>query len=149
VAASFLIYIGCFGDKMMKTDEQIIEELKKATEGLLFMSEADYPLEPVHLKGRPELDPQYLRELGGAAAGASVESGSVEEFFRAATSEPEWKKGDELALARRHQSLVRLLKENLTELRVYRIGEVNMPVFILGKSGEGNWLGLRTRVVET
>lgn len=131
----------------MRTDEQIIAELKKATEGLMFMSESDYPFEIVRLEGEP--DQQRLRELGAAAADAPVETRSLEEFFRAAASEPEWKKGEELATARRFQSLVRLLKENLSEARVYRVGEINIAVFILGKSAEGNWLGLQTRVVET
>jgi hypothetical protein len=134
---------------MKKTDEQIIEELEKATEGLLFMSEADYPFEIVRLEDEPELNQQCFHQLAGVAADAPVESRSIEEFFRAAVSEPEWKKGEELATARRFQSLVQLLKENLTELRVYRVGEINMAVFILGKSPEGNWLGLKTRAVET
>lgn len=133
----------------MKTDEQIIDELKRITEGLLFMSEADYPFEIVYLKGEGEPDPRHLRERAGMAADAAVETGSVDEFFRAATSEPEWKKGGELATARKYQSLVRLLKDNLNDLRVFRIGEINIPVYILGKSSEGNWIGLATRVVET
>lgn len=132
----------------MKSDEQIVEELKRASEGLLFMSEADYPLEVVRLDDGTELNQQLLA-LSGAAAGARVDTVSTDAFFRSAVSEPEWKQGDELATARRYQTLVRLLKENLTEPRVYRVGEVNMAVFILGKSAEGNWLGLRTRVVET
>ena len=133
----------------MKSDDQLIEELKRATEGLLFMSEADYPFEIVRLEGTVELSQQYLRELGGAKADAPVQSKTVDEFFRAAVSEPEWKKGEELAVARRYQSLLRLLKENLTELSVYRIGQIKMHVFILGRSGEGNWIGVRTRIVET
>ncbi|HKS29891.1 MAG TPA: nuclease A inhibitor family protein [Pyrinomonadaceae bacterium] len=133
----------------MRTDEQIIEELKKASEGLMFMSEADYPFEVVRLEGGAEPVEQRLRELSGAASDAPVESASLDELFRAAVSEPEWKKGEELATARRFQSLVRLLKENLTDARAYRIGKVNMAVFILGKSAGGNWLGLSTRVVET
>lgn len=133
----------------MKTDEQLMEELKKLTEGLLFMSESDYPFELVKLEGNAEPGTEAFREMAGAAADSTVESRSVDEFFRAATSEPEWKKGQELELARRYQSLVRMLKENLTELRAYRIGKINMPVFIVGKSAEGNWLGLSTRVVET
>ncbi|HYO91410.1 MAG TPA: nuclease A inhibitor family protein, partial [Pyrinomonadaceae bacterium] len=135
--------------RIMRTDVQIIEELKKATEGLLFMSEADYPFEVVHLEGEVEPSQQRLRELGGAAADAPVETRSLEEFFRAAASEPEWKQGDELATARRFQSLMRLLKGSLSETRVYRVGEIKMAVFILGKSAEGNWLGLQTRAVET
>jgi hypothetical protein len=133
----------------MRTDEQIIEELKRAAEGLLFMSEADYPFEIVRLERTVEPNDERLRVLGGAAADAPVETRSLDEFFRAAVAEPDWKKGEELATARRFKSLVRLLKESLSETRVYRIGEINMAVFILGKSMEGNWLGLRTRVVET
>lgn len=134
---------------MMKTDEQLVKELKELTEGLLFMSESDYPFEIVYLEGKTELSQQQLRELAGTAADAPVETRTVEEFFRAAMSEPEWKKGQDLALARRYQSIVRLLKESLAELRVYRIGAIDIPVFILGKSSEGNWMGLSTRVVET
>jgi hypothetical protein len=133
----------------MKTDEQIIDELKRITEGLLFMSEADYPFEIVNLKGEEEPGPQQLRERAGMAADAPVETRHVDKFFRAAASEPEWKKGEELKTARKYQSLVRLLKENLTDLQVFRVGEINMLVYILGKSREGSWLGLSTRVVET
>lgn len=133
----------------MKTDAQIIDELKKLTDGLLFMSESDYPFEIVHVEGMTELSSQYLRDKSGSAADATVETRGVDEFFRAAASEPEWKKGEQLELARRYQSLVRCLKENLTELRANRIGEINMPVFIVGKAKSGNWIGLSTRVVET
>ena len=132
----------------MKTDEQLLEELKRAVEGLLFMSEADYPFEVVRLNNRTELN-QQLFELSGAAAGDGVETLGVEEFFRAVASESEWKQGEELATARRYQALVRLLKENLTALSVYKVGKINMHVFIVGKSAQGSWLGLRTRVVET
>jgi hypothetical protein len=133
----------------MKTDEQIIDELKRMTEGLLFMSEADYPFEIVYLKGEDEPSPRHLRERAGMAADAPVETRSIDKFFRAATSEPEWKQEKELTTARRYQSLVRLLKEHLTDLQVFTVGEINMPVYILGKSSEGSWLGLSTRVVET
>ena len=56
---------------------------------------------------------------------------------------------DESPRAASFQSVVRTLRENLTDIRVYRIGEINIPVYILGRSGSGSWLGLSTRVVET
>jgi hypothetical protein len=133
----------------LKTDEQIIEELRKASEGLLFMSEIDHPFEIVRLGEEPELNEQLLREFAKASADDPVEQRGVDEFFRPAVSEPDWKTTEELALARRYQSLLRLLKDNLKEVRVYTVGKINMPVFILGKSAEGNWLGLKTRIVET
>jgi hypothetical protein len=133
----------------MKNDEQLAEELKRATEGLLFMSETDAPLEVVRLGAEPALNQQALMELAQAPAGTPVKQETADYFFRVAVSEPDWKTKEEIAVARRYQSLLRLLKENLTELSVYRIGSRRISVFILGKSAEGNWLGLRTRVVET
>jgi hypothetical protein len=134
---------------MMKSDEEIIEELKKTTEGLLFMSEADYPFEIVHGEGEAETGAQYFRELAGGSADAPVEVRSVDDFFRAAVSEPAWKGEKELALAKRYQAIVRLLKENLNDLKVYRVGEINIAVYIVGRTGSGNLIGLSTRVVET
>lgn len=131
----------------MKTDEQVLSELAEAARGLLFMSEADYPFEPLRLEGEP--DEARLRELAGAAPDAPVTTRSLEEFFRAAASEPAWKGAEELAAARKFQGLARALKENLADPRVYKVGEINMPVYLLGRGPEGGWLGLSTRVVET
>ena len=134
----------------MKADDRLLAELERATHGLLFMSEADYPFETVLLRAETEHALyQQLRELASAAPEAPLETVSVDAFFRAAVSEPDWKGDAEIALARKYQALVRLLKENLKDLTVYRVGRVSIVVFILGRSITGNWLGIRTRVVET
>ena len=131
----------------MKSDEEILAELSEATRGLLYMSESDYPFEPLRLEGEPT--PVRLRALAGAAGDAPVLTLSLEEFFRAPVSEPDRKGGAELASARRLQSLARALAENLSEVRAYKVGRINMPVYVLGRSPRGSWLGLSTRVVET
>ncbi|MGA9997949.1 MAG: nuclease A inhibitor family protein [Pyrinomonadaceae bacterium] len=134
----------------MMSDEQLIHELERATEGLLFMSESDYPFEVVRLESLSEEDvPQRLRRLAGADTAAPVETRSVEDFFRVAAAEAEWKDAQALETAKRYQALLSLLKENLTDVRVYRVGEINIPVYIIGRSSEGRLLGLSTRVVET
>ena len=55
----------------------------------------------------------------------------------------------EPARAGSFREVVRALTENLADVRVYRIGEINIPVYVLGRSGNGNRLGLSTRIVET
>ncbi len=74
---------------------------------------------------------------------------SADEFFKVAASEAEWKSKEELDTAKRYQTLVRLLKENLTDLKVYRVGEINIPVHVIGRHATGSWMGVSTRVVET
>jgi hypothetical protein len=133
----------------MKSDEQVLAELAGAAEGLLYMSESDYPLEPFRLEGAGLPTPEILRESAGEAADAPVRVLSLEEFFRAPTSEPSWKGEAELPTARRFQALVRALRENLSDLKAYKVGSINMRVYVLGRSAAGTWLGLSTRVVET
>ncbi len=133
----------------MTTDEQLLNKLREATEGLTLMSESDYPVEPFRWEGVTSLTPEFLRGLTGHDPSASVEELALADFFRAATSEPDWKGEAELASARRFQALVRLMEENLEGLRVYRVGTINMPVYVVGRSAAGNRLGVKTRVVET
>jgi hypothetical protein len=130
------------------TDEQLIEALREATRGLNFMSESDYPFE-VFDWGAAEPTHEFLRGLTGEDAGAQVGTKTAADFFRVAASEADWKDADQIKEARRFQSLLRLLERNLTDLKVYRVGDINIPVYVAGRSASGNWLGVSTRVVET
>src|SRR5687767_8620022 len=108
------------------TDEQLLEKLREATRGLTYMSESDYPLE-VFDWGETEPTPEFLRSLGGSDAGAPVETRTPADFFRSATTEPDWKSAEELATAKRFKALLRLLEGNLKDLKVYRVGSINIP----------------------
>jgi hypothetical protein len=136
------------GTKVLKGDEKLLEELREATRGLIFMSESDYPLE-VFVSGGAEPTRESLRVLAGADESAPVETRGAREFFRAAASEPDWKGEDELAVARRFQALLRLLETSLSDLKVYRVGAVDIKVYVAGRAPSGNFLGVSTRVVET
>jgi hypothetical protein len=133
----------------MKTDEQILKELERGITGLSFMSESDYPFEVVRLDSAQEITTPYLRGLANQGADAPVEVESLEEFFGPAASEADWKGAAELKTARSCQALMRLLKDNLEDVKVYKVGRINIPVYIIGRSPAGSWLGLSTRVVET
>jgi len=132
----------------MKSDEQLLEELREATRGLLFMSESDYPLEVFKwTTGEPTRE--FLRKLAGKDSSSEVETQGAREFFRASASEPDWKGESELATARKFQTLLRLLETALTDLRVYRVGSIDINVYVAGRAPSGYWLGVSTRVVET
>ena len=133
----------------MKTDEELLAELREAAAGLLFMSESDHPLEVVSWEGGAPITPERLRREAGKGEDAAVAEVTAAQFFRAATAEPDWKGEAELATARRYQALLRLLEENLTGLAAYRVGEIDITAYVLGRGAGGNWLGLRTRLVET
>jgi hypothetical protein len=133
----------------MLSDDQLLADLARATDGLLFMSESDHPFAPVRWSGATELTPAALRHLTGHDEAAPVETQSVADFFHVAAAEPAWKPAPALETARRYQQLLRLLDEQLTDVRVYRIGHISLDVYIIGRSAAGNWLGLSTHIVET
>jgi hypothetical protein len=49
----------------------------------------------------------------------------------------------------RYRNIVKVISQNLTECRAYKIGRINMPVYVVGRSKQGAWLGVSTRVVQT
>lgn len=132
----------------MKGDEQIAWELKRASAGLLFMSEADYPFEVVRWE-EAAVTPDLLRRYAGQPPDASVTMESMDDFFRAATTAHEQQSAADRQVTEKYRALVKALNANLLDVCVYRVGERNMPVYVVGRAPSGRWLGLSTRVVET
>lgn len=137
------------GGAARKDDETLSERLAELTEGLLFMSESDYPLEP------------FVREAGAAGSAreavlgkgtdpkAEVRELDFDSFFANSTREQEWQDEEARARVRRFQALVKFMKESLTDIKVYRVGGVDADVYVVGRTKTGDFAGLKTRVVET
>ncbi|HZI18670.1 MAG TPA: nuclease A inhibitor family protein [Pyrinomonadaceae bacterium] len=133
----------------MKSDEQIMAELKRIVAGLWFMSESDYPFEVFRWDGANEVSPQFVREAAGLGPDAAVRKFAPEEFFGRGMPARVWRAAEASGTPEPDHALLRALEESLDGLRVYQLGEINMPVYVVGRSVEGNWLGVSTRVVET
>lgn len=118
---------------MADNDAQILEQLKMVTAGLLFMSESDYPFEVIHWEGLTDLTHDFLCRVSGESEDCQVEEMEVEDFL----------------LAEKYRNIVQVLSKNLAERKAYKVGRINMPVYVVGRSKRGNWLGVSTRVVQT
>jgi plasmid stability protein len=118
-----------------------VDALEKASKGLLFPSESEAPLKAFLWKGTGDnLTPDRVRELAGAAKGESVEQTSLDELFATVPAEdrPQF---DKLAAA---------IKGQLSGVKVYKVGdEAERQVYVVGKTSDGQWAGLKTTVVET
>lgn len=134
------------------SDEELIRELQNATDGMMMMSESDYPFEVVRWDDAPpegKVTPEYLRLKAGVTSDAPVVEQSVEEFFAAAVREPE-SGASEGDVSARFRALVALLKSSLDEVQAYRVGDINIGIYIVGRNRDSNNLiGVSTRVVET
>ncbi|MEG3899207.1 MULTISPECIES: nuclease A inhibitor family protein [unclassified Microcoleus] len=74
----------------------------------------------------------------------------VDDFFAIiATQEDNWHDEEEREIVKRFQNLVNTLKQNLSQLQVYRVGDRSIDAYIVGVAQNGDWAGLSTQVVET
>lgn len=131
------------------SDEELIRELQNATDGLMMMSESDYPFEVVRWQDAEEVSPELLRQKAEATSDVPVGEQSVKDFFAPVIREP--KNGEDKNMAaERFRALLALLTTMLDDARAYRIGDINIGVYIVGRSRQShNLIGVSTRIVET
>ncbi|UQA58364.1 nuclease A inhibitor family protein [Polyangium aurulentum] len=132
----------------MKADPTAtLSSIEEAARGLLFPSESDRPLLPYRF-GPEEPTPEAVLRARGLPAETPVEEVSLASFFEGVTQAPEGA-AEEDATAERFRALVALLERELTELRVLRVGKVDIDALVLGRHPSGEWIGVSTQLVET
>lgn len=129
--------------------DSITTEFKQASKGLLILSESDAPFEVVRWPAQGQLTPAKLLQLTNHPPNALVEIVNVDEFFAIATAEEDWHDEEERETMQRFQHLVSVLKQNLSNIQVYRVGKINIDAYIIGVTPNGDWMGLSTKLVET
>ena len=127
----------------------LIEELRKATDGLLYMSETDEPFKVVHWKSEQgPIDDQRVADLLGHPGGP-IELLSLDDFFSNLIKEQDWHGEEEKEDVLRYRRLLSTVKQHLSEAKVLRIGTMAVDILIIGRTPSGEWAGVRTRAVET
>lgn len=128
------------------------QQLEEAADGLVYSSESDRPF---HFFFRPaetlppDLTAQSFARLVGAAPGDPAEEWSIDRFLAPHIEYVE--PIDRLAWERlpRYDALKRLLQRELRNVRVFRVGAVQVGCYAVGRDTAGNLVGLKTVAVET
>ncbi|MHC5675677.1 nuclease A inhibitor family protein [Nostoc sp.] len=116
---------------MTSTNSEIVEQLKRASDGLLFMSESEYPFEVFLWEGISPATPEKVVQQTHHSQDTPVEIVGVDDFFKVATTPEDWHGEEEKASVNKFQALVQTLKENLSNLQVYRLGHKEVDVYIV------------------
>jgi hypothetical protein len=130
---------------------EITEKLKQASGGLLMMSESEYPFEAFLWSNQAQepITAQKLLQLTGHSLETSIEEVELDYIFRNCAEEKEWHDEIQKQNVPKFKSLVKILKDNLTDIKVYRIGTTNLDIYIIGKTPSADLAGISTKVVET
>jgi hypothetical protein len=123
------------------------ERFDQLAEGLLFMSETDAPLTYYELSAEksqqwpPSTGGQFLQLIGEDPA-TPVEKLAPEKFFRDLHPGNEDRE-DQMA------AFQKAMTGELRNLEGFRVGEIQIKIYVLGKDDSGRVVGLQTLSVET
>jgi hypothetical protein len=67
-----------------------------------------------------------------------VEVASVDDLFARVTQEEDWHDEEERETVKLFQNKVSVLKQNLSQLQVYRVGNTNINAYIVGVTPSGD-----------
>lgn len=137
-------------------------ELEAATSGMLWLSESDHPFTYVQYDGAAASvsDVDAFKRVLGVEAARPAEERALAATLGWRTRHEPGESPEEAAEVDRYLALQRLLEANLTEVRVYRVGDPDatgsggdifgaIEVYIVGRNAHGDLVGLKTVSVET
>ncbi len=152
----------------MAADEDLKTQLEEACEGLWWSSESDYPVEVVwDLATAKAADkasdkaadkapnkaesplPEKVHRLLVVENATELTTVDVEDFFARSLTPKSWHTAEDKAQIAQLQQLKTLLVRSLQSLKVYKVGSVEIDVYILGLAPDGTLAGVKTRLVET
>ncbi|MGF1589740.1 MAG: nuclease A inhibitor family protein [Pleurocapsa sp.] len=130
-------------------DQALIQKLELAIASLLWPSEAEYPFQVYYWQDAAKFNQNALLQHHNHSPELKIAIQEFPSFFASVTEEQTWHNEEEKAEIKRYQTLVDLMTKNLTDIRVYLLGEVEIDVYILGETPHKAIAGLTTKIVAT
>jgi len=127
----------------------VAEKIKTAVKDLYYISETDAEILPFNGKQAKAVSKQEILSQTKKAADSKIEERDFAGFFARLTEIQDWFGDEEKAIAQKFVQLKELLEKNLRDLKVFKIGEIQLDVYVIGLDGEDNLIGIETKAVET
>ncbi len=129
--------------------DSVVSALRQATQGLLFPSEKDAPFKVVTLAGDGDVSRANIAQLTGQPIDVPVAEEKFERLFGELCQEQKWHGEAEKTNVKKFQHLRDIIKGQLTHVQVFKIGQAQLKVFIVGKTPKNHWVALETEALET
>ena len=133
--------------KIYGEDETFIERIGKIVEDLYYISETDAEIKPFEGGKAETVSAEEI--LKQTESVQPVEERDFEELFTRLTKMQEWFGDYETKAANKFSELKELLENNLRDIKVFKIGRIEIDIYIVGLDADNNLKGVRTKAVET
>jgi hypothetical protein len=132
-----------------KPKPSLPEEIKKAAEGLWYISETEAEIFPFTGSKAEAVSKEILLQQIGKSQDAPVEERDFDQMFERLIKIQDWHGDEEKATAAKYAALKSLLEKNLSNLKVFKVGKTERDIYFVGLDAEGNLAGIQTKTVET
>ena len=132
-----------------KNDGSLAGEIADGCKGLIYLSETDAPMLSLAGKQADTVTAETILQQTGRGADTPVEEVDLATFFARLTAINDWYDDARKASAKRFLDLQKLLEENLRELKVFKVGRIQLDIFVVGLDKDGCLVGVTTKAVET
>ncbi|WP_338867847.1 nuclease A inhibitor family protein [Spirosoma sp. SC4-14] len=127
------------------------EQINDLLTDLLYPSESDEPIDYItcYLRQVEPLTVSQIKDWQMLPPEIFVDEMPEAEFWEPVITEQDWYGDEEKARTEKFQQLKILLETELTGRQVFRVGEGELDVFLLGRQADGERAGLKTKIVQT
>lgn len=136
-----------------KKGEKIVnnfyETLEKMCEGLVYMSETDANFTVFVGNEVEAVTKEEILKQTKISPNTLIEEKSFDEFFAKLTKIQDWFATEQKQMAEKFSELEKLLRENLIGKKVFRIGKIQIDIYVVGLDVENKLVGVKTKAVET
>jgi hypothetical protein len=132
-----------------KADESLARQIRKIAEGLYYISETDAEVSPFTGTRADAATKENLLRQTGNKPDAPVEEREFAAFFTRLTKIEDWFGDEEKHSAAKFARLKELLESNLKDLKVFKVGRIEIDVYVVGLDSENRLAGIKTKAVET
>lgn len=129
--------------------KDLIEELKESVKGLWYMSETDAEINVAVGKESDSVTQETLIEQFNVSPEKKITEKSSADFFQNLTEMQDWYGEEEKETAEKFSTVEKLLEENLKDLKVFKVGEVEVDIYVIGLDSQSILMGITTKAVET
>ena len=127
------------------------EQIESLTANLMYPSESDEKIEyfEMELSITQKLAMTDFRMFNGIKPETVINEISFDDFFKPLIKVEDWFGKEEKKWAKDSLTLKNLLAEKAKDFQIFKVGTIEIGVFVFGKAEECKWVGLKTKVVET
>ena len=135
----------------MITDAELFKTLSDASDGLLYITELDYPFEVFIFNNTKNIDINMgsILKLMKGSPDDYIEEYDFDLLFSTPTLDQDWHTPENSNRVKRFRNLVSSIKENLREINVFRKGKIFIDVYIVGRAPSGNIAVVSTKQMQT